>query len=116
MINVQRSMFNCHPKGTWSLDQCRKMAVDGGAQEIQVVAAFQEADDAPRAVFFGNSQDFLRHLGEIRIFEHQAAKRIAATGIESGGNDDQVGWKSALDFVEGVCKGGAVVFGGSAGG
>src|SRR2546426_10908256 len=51
-----------------------------------------------------DSEDFFRHLREIRIFQHEAAQRIATLGIETGGDDDEVRMKLAFDLTKRVRK------------
>jgi len=53
------------------LEQCLEVASHGAAQQVKVVAAFQQADHPAGRVRIRNAQDFFRHLGEIAVFQHQ---------------------------------------------
>jgi hypothetical protein len=75
------------------------MRTHRAAKQIEVIAAFEKRNDAALRVFLGEAQNFLCHLGEVGIFEHETAQRIAAMGIEAGGNDDEIRLKPASDFL-----------------
>jgi hypothetical protein len=65
-------------------------------------------------MFLRDPQDFLRHFREVRIFEHEAAKRIASAGVETGRNDDEIRRELSFDFMKGVDEGLTVIARGGA--
>ena len=87
------------------LRQSGEMTSNGASEQIQTVAAFQQTDDPPRSMFFSEAPSLFSHFGKIGVFQHEAAQRIAASGIETGRDDDQIRRKSALDFVHPGSKG-----------
>ena len=90
------------------------MTLDGPTEQFQVISAFQQSHHTARSMLLGDPQYFLGHLGEVRVFEHEAAERISAPGVEAGGDDNQVRRKASFDPVERLGKGLAVIARGGA--
>ncbi len=73
----------------------------GGAEAPEVVAAFQDGNQAALAMAFGGVPEETGELGKIGVREAETSERVAFPGVESGGNEEEFG----LEFVQGRKKG-----------
>lgn len=62
-----------------------------GTESFEVVAAFQDADQAPARVPGGDLQHDRCHLTEVGVLEQEPAQRIAAARIKAGGDEYEIG-------------------------
>src|SRR4051812_43121970 len=69
-----------------------------------IITALQEADHPSRRMFLGNPQNVLGHLRKVAVFEHEPAKKVAFSGVKTGRDDRQIGWKFLLNREEGRFK------------
>ena len=60
-------------------------------QRLEIVAALEQRHDAPVGLLSGDLHDLPRRPGEIGLDEVDVAERIAAVGVEAGGDDDEIG-------------------------
>jgi hypothetical protein len=49
-----------------------------GDQHVEVIAAFEQPNNATRRVLLRDAENVLRHFCKVGVFEHQVAKRIVA--------------------------------------
>ena len=86
------------------------MRRDRAAEAAEMVAAFEDRDDAASGVPVCEAANEERELGKIRVGQPKLAERIAEPGIESGGDEHQLrsecfrsrlqpGFKSVDDFI-----------------
>src|SRR5207249_2227494 len=54
------------------------------------------------SMLLSNAKDFLCHVGEIGICQHQSAQRISEARVETGGDDDEIWREPSLDFMDGI--------------
>src|ERR1041384_7103370 len=78
--------------------QSLHMRADGCAERLQVVAAFEAGDDAPRTGARGPCFDRARHRVEVFVFKPQLAERVARVRVEAGRDDDEVGRELRVDL------------------
>src|SRR5437868_5291309 len=67
-------------------------------ERLQVVAAFQTADEPPLGVSPGDLQDALRERDEILDLQAERADRIPGVGVETGADQNELGF----DLVGGL--------------
>ncbi len=67
------------------------MRGDRIAERLEIVAAFEQRDDAAAGVAIGDLHDLLRRPGKIRFLEIDVGERIAVVGVEAGRDDDELG-------------------------
>ena len=67
------------------------MGVRGGGQSAQVITAFQSRHDPAAGVPVGEIADQLCHPSKVFLGELQLCQGILAMGIETRGNEDQLG-------------------------
>src|SRR5580692_2543269 len=61
------------------------------AERLEIVAAFEQRDDAAAGVAISNLHDLLRRPGKIRFLEIDAGQRVAVVGVKAGRDDDELG-------------------------
>ena len=82
---------------TFRFQQCRsqaqgfEMSEGGLAKAGEVVAAFEDADQAAGGGGGGDFHGDGGHLGEVGVAQGEAAEGVAAAGIEAGGDQDESG-------------------------
>ena len=69
------------------------MRGDRSREALEVVAAFEDRDDAAAATLLGDFHQLAGDPDEIRLDQIDVAERIAAMRVETGRDDDQVGRK-----------------------
>ena len=62
----------------------------GMGKTVEVVAAFENRDDAALGVFFGDLHQLRRRPGKIRFDKIETAERIETMRVEAGRDDDQI--------------------------
>src|SRR6266404_301233 len=68
---------------------------DSAREAGQAVASFKNGDQTPARMLVGDLEHDARQVGEVGVSELEMSQRIASAGIETCGNQYQVG----LDFV-----------------
>jgi len=66
------------------------MRGDGAGEPFEVVAAFENRDDAARRVFFSDLHEPRRRPGEILLDKIETAERIETMRVETSRDDDQI--------------------------
>ena len=66
------------------------MRRDGAGEPFEMIATFENRDDAALRVSLGNFHEPLRRPGKIRFDKIETAKRIETMRVEAGRDDDQI--------------------------
>ena len=66
------------------------MRGDGLGQRIEVVAAFEDGDDAALGVAVGDREEFLGQPDEVLGLDLELGERIGGVGVEACRDDDQL--------------------------
>ena len=75
------------------LDECLHVGGDGGAEGVEVVAAFEEGEEFSVAELSGPGFEEARQLDEVGVGEGELAEGVVEVGVEAGGDQDEFGFE-----------------------